>query len=332
MRNMEQKSFWQRPEGITGLLFMAAAVIGGGVLLSSLLPTLIVLAQNTLYLADMLAALAVIVYLVLDPKMRNLVWYMYKSVMRAITGMFVKIDPISILKSYIEDLEDTLRSMSKQIGALRGQMRQLKGTMDSNETEIRKNMTIAERAKKQNDDKNVALSARKAGRLQDANAKYEVLYKRMEVLYRILTKMYENSELVLEDTKDQVNLKEQEYKAIAASHSAIRSAMSVISGDPDQRALYDQALEALADDIGQKVGEMERFMDTSKNLMASIDLQNGVFEDEGLQMLEKWESESPLLAPADKAGKKAPLEKPLDLNTPPKEILREDNDYTKLFD
>ncbi|MCC6281865.1 MAG: hypothetical protein IT262_14775 [Saprospiraceae bacterium] len=329
---MEQKSFWSRPEGITGLLFLAAGVIGGGVLLSTLLPTLILLAQNTLYLAGMLAALAAVVFVVLDPKMRNLVGYMYKSVMRWITGIFVKIDPISILKSYIEDLEDNLRSMSKQIGALRGQMRQLKGTMDGNNAEIQKNMTIADRAKKQSDEKNMALSARKAGRLQEANAKYDVLYKRMEILYRVLTKMYENSELVLEDTKDQVNLKEQEYKAIAASHSAIRSAMSIISGDPDQRALYDQALEALAEDVGQKVGEMERFMDTSKNLMASIDLQNGVFEDEGLQLLEKWEKESPLLAPTSRDKKNTPMEKPLDLNTPPKEILRDDNDYTKLFD
>jgi predicted nucleic acid-binding Zn-ribbon protein len=330
---MEQKSFWSRPEGITGLLFLAAGVIGGGVLLSAILPALIVLAQNTLYLAGMLAALAAVVFVVLDPKMRNLVWYMYKSVMRWITGIFVKIDPISILKSYIEDLEDNLRSMSKQIGALRGQMRQLKGTMDGNNAEIQKNMTIADRAKKQSDEKNMALSARKAGRLQEANAKYDVLYKRMEILYRVLTKMYENSELVLEDTKDQVNLKEQEYKAIAASHSAIRSAMSIISGDPDQRALYDQALEALAEDVGQKVGEMERFMDTSKNLMASIDLQNGVFEEEGLQLLEKWEKESPLMAPGEKKKKSAPsLEKPLDLNTPPKEILRDENDYTKLFD
>lgn len=329
---MEQKSFWQRPEGITGLLFLAAAVIGGGVLLSSVLPVLIVLAQNTLYLAGMLAALAVIVYMVLDSKMRNLIWYMYQSIMRWITGMFVKIDPISILKTYIEDLEDTLRSMSRQIGALRGQMRQLKGIMDGNNTDIQKNMVIADRAKKQSDEKNMALSARKAARLQDANAKYEVLYKRMEVLYRVLTKMYENSEIILEDTKDQVNLKEQEYKAIAASHSAIRSAMSVISGDPDQRALYDQALEALAEDVGQKVGEMERFMDTSKNLMASIDLQNGVFEDEGLQLLERWEKESPLLAPAEKGKKHTIPEKPLDLNTPPKEALRDENDYTKLFD
>ncbi len=327
---MENKSFWQRPEGIAGAIFLIGMLVGGVMLLSQMLPTLIALASNTLYLAGMLAVLAAIIYVVLDPKARNLVWYFYKSVMRWITGIFVKIDPISVLKSYMEDLEDTLKKMSLQIGALRGQMRQLKGIIDGNKVEIQKNMAVAEQAKKKSDEKNMALAARKAGRLQDANAKYDVLYTRMEVLYRLLSKMYENAEIVLDDTKDQVSIKEQEYKAIHASHSAIRSAMSVISGDPDQRALFDRALEALADDVSSKVGEMERFMDTSKNLMASIDLQNGVFEEEGLRLLEQWEKESPLLAPQTKDKK--PAEKPLDLNKPPKEILKDENDYTKLFE
>jgi phage shock protein A len=326
-----KKSFWQRPEGVTGALFLIAILLGGGALLSQILPTLIALAANTLYLAGMLAALAAVVFVALDAKARNLVWYLYKSVMRWITGVFVKIDPISILKSYTDDLERSLRNLSKQIGALRGQMRQLKGLMDGNSAEIHKNLTLAEQAKRKNDDKNVTLSARKAARLQEANAKYDVLHKRMDVLLRILTKMYENSEIVLEDTKDQVAVKEQEYRAIQSSHSAIRSAMSILSGDPDKRVLFDQALEALANEVGSKVGEMERFMDTSRNLMASIDLQNGVFEEEGLQLLEKWERESPLLATPSK-GTKPAAEKPLDLNAPPKQVVREENDYERLFD
>lgn len=330
--NYEYKSFWKRPEGVTGLLVLAGILIGGGMLLYSLLPTLILLAENTLYLLGMIAALGAIVFVALDPKARNLVWYSYKAIMRWITGIFVKIDPISILKSYVEDLEDNLRNLSKQIGALRGQMRQLKGTMDGNSTEIRKNMAIADQAKKKDDEKSMTLAARKAGRLQEANAKYEVLYNRMEVLYRILTKMYENSEIVLEDTKDQIKIKEQEYLAIKAGHGAIRSAMSILSGDPDKRALFDQALEAMADEVGQKIGEMERFMVTSRNLMESIDLQNGVFEEEGLHLLEKMERESPLLAPPTRSSKTAAPDPALDLNKPPKQILKDNNDYTRLFE
>ncbi len=328
---MEQKkSFWQRPEGITGGVVLAGIVVGMALLFQTIIGALLPLLATPAGLVGGLLALGAVIFFALDSKSRNLVWYFYQSLMRWITGLFVKIDPISILKSFIEDLEGSLRNLSKQIGALRGQMRQLKGTMDGNNTDIRKNMGLAEQSRKKNDDKNLTLATRKAGRLQEANAKYEALYQRMEVMYRILTKMYENSEIVLEDTKDQVQLKEQEYRAISASHGAIRSAMSIISGDPDQRARFDLALESLATEVSSKVGEMERFMDTSRNLMASIDLQNGVFEEEGLQLLEKWERESPLLVPAAKDGKTA--EPTLDLNTPPKEILRQTNDYSQLFD
>ena len=67
--------------------------------------------------------------------------------------------------------------------------------------------------------------------------------------------------------------------------------MSIISGDSDKRAMFDMALEAIADDVANKVGEMERFMDMSESFMNSVDLQNGIFEEEGLKMLEKWEKE-----------------------------------------
>ncbi|MEZ4920021.1 MAG: hypothetical protein R2792_13035 [Saprospiraceae bacterium] len=325
------KPFWRRPEGVTGAVFLVGILGAAGYALYQALPTLIQLAQNGLYLAGMLAALGALVYVVLDPKARNLVWYMYKSVMRAITSIFVQIDPIGILKSYIKDLEKSLKKLSKQIGALRGQMRTLKGTIDQNVIEIRKNMALAEQAKKTGDDKTLTLSTRKAARLNEANQKYDTLYQRMDGLYKILTRMYENSEIVLEDTRDQVVMKEQEYKAIKTSHGAIQSAMSILSGNPDQRAQFDLALESLADDVSSKVGEMERFMDTSKNLMDSIDIKSGVLEEEGLLMLEKWEKDSSLLMkPKEVKGKTEPK---LDISQPPKKIQKESgNNYQGLFD
>lgn len=293
--NYEKKGFWQRPEGVTGAIFLLAIFGGLGYLIFSNIEPIMGLIANTTYLVLMLVALAAIIYMVLDPKMRNLIWYMYKSVMRSITGMFVKIDPIGILKSYVEDLQSNLGKMSKQIGNLKGQMRKMDALMKENSAEIEKNLKLASMAKKQGKENQIILSTRKAARLKDTNAKYQSLHNRMQVLYRILDKMYKNSEVLLEDTKDQVKLKEQERKVIRASHSAMKSAMSVISGDPDKRAMFDQALEHIADDVASKVGEMERFMEMSANVMDSIDLQNGVFQEEGMQMLEQWEKESTLM-------------------------------------
>ena len=291
MTQEKPKTFWRRPEGVTGGLVLAGLAIGGGYLLYQALPAIIALTSNVLALAGMLLALGVIIYMVLDPRTRNLVWYFYKSVMRWLTGLFVQIDPIGILKSYVEDLKDNLRKMNRQIAKLRGQMHQLKELIFNNKREIKDNLVMAGKAKDNNKKNIVILKTRKAGRLKESNIKLEDLYKKMEILYRVLSKMYENSEILVEDIQDQVKVKEQERKAIHASHSAMRSAMSVIKGDADKRAMFDQALEAVADDVSEKVGEMERFMELSENFMESIDLQNGVFEEEGLKMLEKWENE-----------------------------------------
>jgi len=302
------KSFWKRPEGVTGLLFMSALLLGGGYLIFANLAAIIALLQNTIYLAILLGVLAMIVYMVLDPKMRNLIWYMYKSVMRAITGMFVQIDPIGILKNYIEDLQDNLLKMRKQIGALKGQMRKIQGLMEKNKKDINNNLKIAQAARDKGKEQQMILSSRKAARLKESNQKYNALYQKMEILYRILNKMHQNSEILLEDTKDQVELKVQERKAIRASHSAMKSAMTVISGDPDKRAMFDMAMEAVADDVANKVGEMERFMEMSSSFMDSVDLQNGIFEEEGLKMLEQWEEKSTLMLMGDSSASSETLD------------------------
>jgi hypothetical protein len=115
--------------------------------------------------------------------------------------------------------------------------------------------------------------------------------------------------------------------------------MSIISGDKDKRAMFDMALEAIADDVANKVGEMERFMDLSENFMRSVDLQNGVFEEEGLKMLEMWEKEgvSSILG----AEKQTLLDQAedesnvLDLNAPikrPEPVEQRRNQYDTFFE
>lgn len=340
MNEFKPKSFWQKPEGITGAIFLGLLLVGGGILLYNALPFLITLAQNALYLAGMLIVLGAVLYMVFDPRMRTLISYMYKSLMRWITGVFVTIDPIGILKNYVDDLKKNLSKMDQQISKLRGEMHRLKEIILNNEKQIQTNLTLASKAKENNKDSIMILKSRSAGRLKDSNMRLEDLYKKMEILYRVLTKMYSNSEILLEDVKDQVQVKEQERKVIRTSHSAMQSAMNIISGNKDQRYMFDQALEAIADDVSKKVGEMERFMEMSSNFMDSMDLQNGVFEEEGLKMLEKWEKEGVslllgeekrlLVAKAnddsDVLDLNAPITKPIEASSSHK------NQYDSLFE
>lgn len=291
----QKKPFYKRPEGITGAIFLIAILGGIGYGIYLILPTLILMAENVLYLTMMLLVIAAILYMVFDPRMRSLVGFMYQSIMRKITSAFVTIDPIGILKNYIQDLEKNLRNMSQQIGGLRGQMKKLEHLQGQNDEEIEQQMAMASKAKEKDMDQQMVLASRKAARLKESNQKYQELSQKLEILHRVLSKMYTNSEILLEDTRDQVRVKEEERKAIRSSHSAMNSAMNVIRGDKDKRLMFDRALEVIADDVANKVGEMERFMELSSGIMDSIDLQNGVFEERGLKMLEQWEKESELM-------------------------------------
>jgi hypothetical protein len=116
----------------------------------------------------------------------------------------------------------------------------------------------------------------------------------------------------------------------------MKSAMNIISGNNDKREMFDRALEAIADDVSLKIGEMERFMEMSTNFMDSIDLQNGVFEEEGLELLEKWEKEGVSLILGNEKDflldKAKDSKESLDLDAPlGKDKKRTGNQYTDLF-
>ncbi|MGB3800749.1 MAG: hypothetical protein WA952_13120, partial [Lewinella sp.] len=163
---MKPKSFWKRPEGVTGLLFLVAILAVVGFVLVNFGAAILSFISTTIGLVVAGLIVAGLLYMVFDPRMRNLVFYMYKSVMRAITSMFVQIDPIGILKTYVEELQGNLRKMNKQISQLRAQMHKLKEQIVNNERDIRSNLQIAGKAKESNKRNVMILKSRRAGRLK----------------------------------------------------------------------------------------------------------------------------------------------------------------------
>jgi len=239
----------------------------------------------------------------MNGKFRALCSFMFQSVMRWITSWFVTVDPIGILKDYVEDLKESHAKMDEQIGKLRGVLAGLARTIKENKESMQNNMSLASKARENLNKINnseditrmkaqVMLKSRKAGRLQETNKTFLDLHNKIEMIYRVLSKMYINCGVLIEDTEDSVKMKEIEWKTTRAAHSAMKSAMSVINGNSDKRAIFEQTLEYMANDLDTKVGEMQRFMEVSQNFLDGVDLQNGVFEEKGLEMLEKWEQDA----------------------------------------
>jgi len=317
----KQGDFWQKPEGITGIIFLTTLAFALAMLSLRFFPVLLSSIFQPLPLTVLLLLIMGGLVVLIDRSFRHSLWGIFTRGMRWITHRFVKIDPISTLNRHLAGLADNLGNLKRQSAKLRGQMHQLKELIHNNEGQIRLNLQEAAQARSTNQQAELILKSRKAGRLQESNLRLETLYQKMVVLYQVLSRMHDNSKILYEDIQDQVALKEQELKAVHASHSAMQSAKNIIQGDPESRGLFDAAMEAVADDVGLKMGELERFMHASNRFMDTIDLQNGVFEEAGLKALEVLEQEASGLLSTNET-----------LELSGKEVPKQVSPYDKLFE
>ncbi len=286
------KSFWQRPEGTVG---MVVAVVLGIIAIYGLglaLPFIITLLQNLLTAGLLFVAAAIMITILTSKRWWTLFFGSFKLIMRWVTNIFITIDPIGILENYVDRLRDKLIEIDKQIENLRGQMGQLKVTITRNENERLKAIGIAKAAKEKGRQAALVLNARSAGRLKQSNITLQQLYTKLEALMRMLNKMREVSAFMFEDIKQNVDTMKRQYKAINAAHRAMKAVMTFIRDASDDKSLYDQTTEYLLNDYGQKIGEIDQFMEVATPFIEGVDLQNMAFEEDTLKELESWEKKA----------------------------------------
>lgn len=289
--NEKSKSFWSRPEGKPGMVVLAGLIGVGGYFLYKALPAIIELMQNTLTAIGLGVAIFAILAVLMNDRFRSTVWYLYKGLMRWFTGMAIELNPIAILESYVEDIRAKIVKMEEQLTGLKGQIGKISNKLTKNREEFDKEMRLASEAKKRGLDAEVSLHTRQAGRLKDYVEKIQSLYNRMEILYKVLVKMKYYSEIMVKDTEMTVEIKKEERESITKSHSVMKSAMSIINGNNDKKIIFDQAMEYVVDDIGFKVGEMDRMLESSTDFINNVDLDNAVYEGRGLEMLEQFDKQ-----------------------------------------
>jgi uncharacterized phage infection (PIP) family protein YhgE len=293
--------------------------------------------KNLLTLGLLGVGLFILVFLIMDPQVRNLAWYLYKSIMKGITGLFIQIDPVGIIETYVSHLRKQLENLEGQIETLSGAKRKLSDAIDRAKEELDDQLNLAKAGQKKGlSAAEIAVYTNQAGRLKARIEKYQSLLAKLDTLYQILGKMDKAAKVVILDKTNQVEDIKTQRQEMRTGFNAFRSAMSILAGDPDKKVLFDQAMESIQNDISMKAGAMERFIEESGEVMQAIDLQNGAFEERGMKLLEKWETEGLPLLLTDGSEKLNPLDQSRPVDAKLVEVSKEasktsDNSYKDLL-
>ena len=286
------KTFWEKPEGKTGMI-VAAALIGGGLIaFIKFLPALILIASNTLHLMFLLGAIGLVLFLITNPQVRATASVAFQLAMRKLTSAVIQIDPLAILRLKVKEMKENLDSFVESLTKLKDIKVKLERKINENANNIETNMKQAAYAQKSGAQEQIYLKTRQAGRLQKSNMTLKELFTKVETMHRVLTKIYKNSDIIIQDTENEIDNTAAEWEAVKTANSAMKSAMSLINGNKDKRAIYEEAFEVLSDDISAKSGELEQMLEMSESFMNNVDLQNGVLQEDGLKMLEAWEKKA----------------------------------------
>ena len=296
MQDRTHKSFWQRPEGTTGMITIAGGLVAlyfAAPALLKFMQTMVELTSAAITFTLLGVVLFAILYVLTNKKFQTLVSYMFKSAMRKITAAFVEIDPIGIMKSYIDDLMKKREVLAENRDRLQGQLTVLDRKIRENEGKVEKAMSIASVAQREGNSAQVSVQGRQAMRLEKLNKEsLGPLRMQIEIHLRALKKYYEVTGTVIEDLRNEVDARQVEREMILSSHTAMKAAKAILAGGTDEKELFDQAMEFVVEDYGMKLGEIESFIENSKGFVDGLDMQNMAYEAEALKRLQEWEKKA----------------------------------------
>jgi len=290
------KSAFSKPENWVTWFFTAGLIGGVGYVLYNLLPYAINIADNLLYLAAVGIPLAIIGFVLTSADVHKLAWYGWKSAIRWLTGRFVELDPIGIMRTGLEKYDEILAAVSSGMSSMRAQLKNILKSIRENEQAAEHCLALASQAKAligsdPTLQSKAALEARKAERFKETNIKYKNMQAMLEKALSVAEKMFEKATYNREDLKTTIDIKSNEREAIKATYKSMSGFKRLLQSDKELE-MFNLGLEAENNFEFQKIGEIEQFWDETKDLMLSDSLEKLASESESLTKLDEWEKKS----------------------------------------
>jgi len=298
MVNLNQQSkkagWFSEPKNIAtsviGLSFFAGIAYG---FFTFVLPWLVTVTWNMVNLIIGGSVLGFLLMIVTSKKFWRALKYMSAFIANYTIGMAIELNPFNILHARIEQGYDDRNTLFKQAARLKGKQSELMDKLSAKEKELQLNVQKVNilKAEKANA-RQMDLYANNVLRCREYIDNVTPVVSDLNKLIKFADMAYEESGIMLEDAKLDLEAKKDLYYSVTTGLSAVSSAMKAFKGDDDLNSDAEKALAILKEQIGEKIGHIKSAIDVTSRFMDDKVLEDKAKSAQAIELIDKFNMKS----------------------------------------
>lgn len=277
----------------TGVVALSLFVSLGYAFATYVLPWLVTVTWNLINLVLGGVILAFLLMLFTSKKFWRALKYFSEFIANYTIGLAIELNPFAILQAKIDQGQEDRNTLFKQTARLKGKQSELMDKLSDKEKELQLNIQkvkILQAEKSSN--RQLDLYANNVIRCREYIDNVTPIVGDLNKLVAFADTAYDESGIMLEDAKLDLEAKKDLYYSVTTGLSAVSSAMKAFKGDDDLNRDAEQALAILKVRIGEKIGHIKSAIDVTSRFMDDKVLEDKARSAQALELINDFDVQS----------------------------------------
>jgi hypothetical protein len=297
IQNTKTPGWWSEPKHIATAIVGLAMVAGLGYgFLTYVLPFLIKVTWNMVNLVIAGVVCGFLLMTVTNRKFWRALKYFSEFVANYSIGLAIELNPFSILQAKIEQGFRDRETLYRQSGRLKGKQSELTEKLAEKEKELALNIQKVKilQAEKggaggSGGGRQINLYTNNVMRCREYIENVTPIVSDLNKLILFADAAYEESGVMLEDAKLDLEAKKDLYYSVTTGLSAVTSAMRAFKGDDELNRDAEKALALLKVRIGEKIGHIKSAIDVTSRFMDDQVLEDKAKSAQALELISQFD-------------------------------------------
>ncbi len=291
MQKTKTPGWWSEPKNVATAIVVLALTAGLAYgFMTYVLPWMVKVTWNLVNLVIGGVVCGFLLLTVSNRKFWRALRYFSEFIANYSIGLAIELNPFAILQAKIDQGYKDRQTLYRQSGRLKGKKSELEEKLNGKDKELQLNVRKVKILQAEGgNNRQVSLYTNSVIRCREYIDNVMPIVSDLNKLIKFADAAYEESGIMLEDAKLDLEAKKDLYYSVTTGLSAVTSAMKAFKGDDELNRDAEKALALLKVRIGEKIGHIKSAIDVTSRFMDDQVLEDKAKSAEAIELINRFD-------------------------------------------